>query len=147
MTQLFRGRVRRVHFVGVGGIGMSGIAEVLLALGLEVHGSDLKASETTKRLVAQGAVINYGHREANVDHADVVVTSSAVRPDNPEIVKAKSDGIPIIPRAEMLAELMRLKNGVAVAGSHGKTTTTSLVAAILNEGGLDRKSTRLNSSH
>jgi UDP-N-acetylmuramate--alanine ligase len=137
MTQLFRGRVRRIHFVGVGGIGMSGIAEVLLALGFDVHGSDLKASDTTRRLAAQGARISYGHREENVDKADVVVMSSAVRSDNPEIVKAAREGIPVIPRAEMLAELMRLKNGVAVAGSHGKTTTTSLVAAILNEGGLD----------
>ena len=134
---LFRGRVRRIHFVGVGGIGMSGIAEVLLALGFEVHGSDLKASDTTKRLVSQGAKVSYGHREDNVDRADVVVMSSAVRSDNPEIVKANREGIPVIPRAEMLAELMRLKHGIAVAGSHGKTTTTSLVAAILNEGGLD----------
>ncbi|HEY4222065.1 MAG TPA: UDP-N-acetylmuramate--L-alanine ligase [Myxococcota bacterium] len=135
--QLFRGRVRRVHFVGIGGIGMSGIAEVLLALGFEVHGSDLKASDTTRRLIAQGASISYGHREENVDNADVVVMSSAVRSDNPEIVKATREGIAVIPRAEMLAELMRLKHGIAVAGSHGKTTTTSLVAAILNDGGLD----------
>ncbi len=137
MTQLFRGRVRRVHLVGIGGIGMSGIAEVLLALGFEVHGSDLKAGDTTRRLAAQGAKIAYGHREDNVDNADVVVMSSAVHPDNPEIVKATHEGIPVIPRAEMLAELMRLKHGIAVAGSHGKTTTTSLVAAVLNEGGLD----------
>jgi UDP-N-acetylmuramate--alanine ligase len=134
---LFRGRVRRIHFVGVGGIGMSGIAEVLLALGFEVHGSDLKASDTTRRLAAQGAKISYGHREENVENADVVVMSSAVQSDNPEIIKATRDGVPVIPRAEMLAELMRLKHGIAVAGSHGKTTTTSLVAAILNEGGLD----------
>ncbi|MCC7074515.1 MAG: UDP-N-acetylmuramate--L-alanine ligase [Deltaproteobacteria bacterium] len=136
-TTLFRGRVRRIHFVGIGGIGMSGIAEVLLALGFEVHGSDLKASDTTRRLAAQGAQVSYGHREENVDAADVVVMSSAVRRDNPEIARAVRDGIPVIPRAEMLAELMRLKHGVAVAGSHGKTTTTSLVAAILKEGGLD----------
>ncbi|OGQ18094.1 MAG: UDP-N-acetylmuramate--L-alanine ligase [Deltaproteobacteria bacterium RBG_16_71_12] len=136
-TTLFRGRVRRIHFVGIGGIGMSGIAEVLLALGFEVHGSDLKASDTTRRLAAQGAQVCYGHREENVDAADVVVMSSAVRRDNPEIARAVREGIPVIPRAEMLAELMRLKHGVAVAGSHGKTTTTSLVAAILNEGGLD----------
>jgi UDP-N-acetylmuramate--alanine ligase len=137
MTRLFRGRVKRIHFVGVGGIGMSGIAEVLLALGFEVHGSDLKASDTTRRLQAQGAKVSYGHREENVDGADVVVMSSAVHSDNPEIVRATRDGVPVIPRAEMLAELMRLKHGVAVAGSHGKTTTTSLVAAILNEGALD----------
>ncbi|MCC7109768.1 MAG: UDP-N-acetylmuramate--L-alanine ligase [Deltaproteobacteria bacterium] len=136
-TSLFRGRVRRVHFVGIGGIGMSGIAEVLLALGFEVHGSDLKASDTTRRLASQGAHIAYGHREENIDSADVVVMSSAVHRDNPEIARALRDAIPVIPRAEMLAELMRLKHGVAVAGSHGKTTTTSLVAAILNEGGLD----------
>jgi UDP-N-acetylmuramate--alanine ligase len=137
MTSLFRGRVRRIHLVGIGGIGMSGIAEVLIALGFEVHGSDLKASDTTRRLVGQGARIAYGHREENIDGADVVVMSSAVASKNPEIVRALRDGIPVIPRAEMLAELMRLKHGVAVAGSHGKTTTTSLVAAALNEGGLD----------
>jgi UDP-N-acetylmuramate--alanine ligase len=137
VTTLFRGRVRRVHFVGVGGIGMSGIAEVLLALGFEVHGSDLKASDTTRRLQGQGAKISYGHREENVEQADVVVMSSAVRSDNPEIVRAQREGVPVIPRAEMLAELMRLKHGIAVAGSHGKTTTTSLVAAVLNEAGLD----------
>ncbi len=134
---LFRGRVRRIHFVGIGGIGMSGIAEVLLGMGFEVHGSDLKESETTKRLVSKGAVVKLGHREDNVDKADVVVTSSAVKIDNPEVKRARSLGVPVIPRAEMLAELMRLKHGVAVAGSHGKTTTTSLVAAILNEGELD----------
>jgi UDP-N-acetylmuramate--alanine ligase len=137
MCMMFRGKVRVIHFVGIGGIGMSGIAEVLLALGLEVHGSDLKASDVTKRLAAQGARICYGHREENIDGADVVVMSSAVATQNPEIIKATRDGIPVIPRAEMLAELMRLKYGIAVAGTHGKTTTTSLVAAILNEGGLD----------
>ena len=135
--EIFRGRVKRVHFVGIGGIGMSGIAEVLLALGLDVHGSDLKASDVTKRLAAQGARICYGHREENIEDPHVVVMSSAVHFENPEIIKATRDGIPVIPRAEMLAELMRLKHGIAVAGSHGKTTTTSLVAAILNEGGLD----------
>jgi UDP-N-acetylmuramate--alanine ligase len=137
VTQLFRGRVRRVHLVGIGGIGMSGIAEVLLALGFEVHGSDLKSSDTTRRLVSQGAKVSYGHREENVQDADVVVMSSAVMKENPEVAAALRDGVPVIPRAEMLAELMRLKHGVAVAGSHGKTTTTSLVAAVLNEGGLD----------
>jgi UDP-N-acetylmuramate--alanine ligase len=137
MTSLFRGRVRRVHFVGIGGIGMSGIAEVLLDMGFEVHGSDLKESETTKRLANKGAVIRTGHREDNVDAADVVVTSSAVKVENPEVRRARALGVPVIPRAEMLAELMRLKHGIAVAGSHGKTTTTSLVAALLNEGQLD----------
>jgi UDP-N-acetylmuramate--alanine ligase len=137
MTSLFRGRVRRIHFVGIGGIGMSGIAEVLVDMGFDVHGSDLKESETTRRLVGKGATIAVGHREENVAGADVVVVSSAVKTDNPEVVRARALGVPVIPRAEMLAELMRLKHGVAVAGSHGKTTTTSLVAAILNEGGLD----------
>jgi UDP-N-acetylmuramate--alanine ligase len=137
MTSLFRGRVRRVHFVGIGGIGMSGIAEVLVEMGFDVHGSDLKESDTTRRLAGRGATIRIGHGEANVDGADVVVTSSAVKFDNPEVDRARRLGVPVIPRAEMLAELMRLKHGVAVAGSHGKTTTTSLVAAILNEGGLD----------
>ncbi len=137
MTSLFRGRVRRVHLVGIGGIGMSGIAEVLLALRFEVHGSDLKSSDVTKRLQARGAVVSVGHRAENVTGADVVVMSSAVHTDNPEVAVALKVGIPVIARAEMLAELMRLKHGVAVAGSHGKTTTTSLVAAVLNEGGLD----------
>jgi UDP-N-acetylmuramate--alanine ligase len=137
MTSLFRGRVRRIHFVGIGGIGMSGIAFVLVDMGFDVHGSDMKETETTRRLVDKGATITIGHREDNVAGADVVVTSSAVKADNPEVVRARALGVPVIPRAEMLAELMRLKHGVAVAGSHGKTTTTSLVAAILNEGGLD----------
>jgi UDP-N-acetylmuramate--alanine ligase len=137
MTSLFRGRVRRIHFVGIGGIGMSGIAEVLVELGFDVHGSDQKESETTRRLSAKGATIWSGHHGDHVDGADVVVVSSAVPPDNPEVLRARQRGISVIPRAEMLAELMRLKHGVAVAGSHGKTTTTSLVAAILNEGGLD----------
>jgi UDP-N-acetylmuramate--alanine ligase len=137
MTSLFRGRVRRIHFVGIGGIGMSGIAEVLVDMGFDVHGSDLKEGETTRRLAEKGATIAVGHREDNVAGADVVVISSAVKADNPEVLRARALGVPVIPRAEMLAELMRLKHGVAVAGSHGKTTTTSLVAAILNEGGLD----------
>ena len=134
---LFRGRVRRIHFVGIGGIGMSGIAEVLLDMGFEVHGSDQKAGDSTARLQARGAVVKIGHAAENVDHADVVVMSSAVKRDNPEVAAALKAGVPVIPRAEMLAELMRLKYGIAVAGSHGKTTTTSLVAAILNQGGLD----------
>jgi UDP-N-acetylmuramate--alanine ligase len=136
-TTLFRGRVRAIHFVGIGGIGMSGIAEVLLDLGFLVSGSDAKASETTRRLADKGARIHVGHAGNVVDGADVVVVSSAVKSDNVEVQRARSLGVPVIPRAEMLAELMRLKHGVAIAGSHGKTTTTSLVAAILNEGGLD----------
>lgn len=137
MSQLFRGRVRHIHFVGIGGIGMSGIAEVLLDMGFAVSGSDAKASDTTRRLADKGATISLGHDAAHAHGKDVVVTSSAVKADNPEVKAAREAGTPVIPRAEMLAELMRLKHGVAVAGSHGKTTTTSLVAAILNEGGLD----------
>ena len=127
----------RIHFVGIGGIGMSGIAEVLLTLGYGVSGTDLKESETTRRLVSLGATIKYGHDAAHLDLADVVVISSAVKPTNPEVVAARARGIPVIPRAEMLAELMRMKYGVAVAGSHGKTTTTSLVATVLHHAGLD----------
>ncbi|MBN2359369.1 MAG: UDP-N-acetylmuramate--L-alanine ligase [Deltaproteobacteria bacterium] len=137
VIQFFRGRVQRVHFIGIGGIGMSGIAEVLLNLDYEVTGSDLKASETTDRLTELGARIAIGHRAENVGATDVVVTSSAVRRDNPEVVAAHASQIPVIPRAEMLAELMRLKYGIAVAGTHGKTTTTSLVAAILAQAGID----------
>ncbi len=127
----------RIHFVGIGGIGMSGIAEVLLTLGYGVGGTDLKESDTTRRLVELGATIKYGHDAAHLDAADVVVISSAVKPDNPEVVCARARGVPVIPRAEMLAELMRMKYGVAVAGSHGKTTTTSLVATVLHAAGLD----------
>ncbi len=127
----------RVHFVGIGGIGMSGIAEVLLNLGYQVSGSDLKESDVTKRLVTLGARIGYGHREENLQHCDAVVISSAVKKDNPEVVAARRRKIPVIPRAEMLAELMRLKYSVAIAGSHGKTTTTSMVATVLNAAGLD----------
>ncbi len=127
----------RVHFVGIGGIGMSGIAEVLINLGHTVSGSDLKESDVTKRLTSLGAVIAYGHREENVAQVDTVVISSAVKKDNPEVVAAKRRKIPVIPRAEMLAELMRLKYAVAIAGSHGKTTTTSMVATVLNAAGLD----------
>ena len=137
MSFIFRGKVRRIHFVGIGGIGMSGIAEVLLDMGFEVHGSDLKESDTSRRLTQRGARISFGHREEHVVDADVVVMSSAVKKENPEIAKALRDGVPVIPRAEMLAELMRLKHGIAVAGSHGKTTTTSLVAAVLNQADLD----------
>jgi UDP-N-acetylmuramate--alanine ligase len=127
----------RVHFVGIGGIGMSGIAEVLLNLGYQVSGSDLKESDVTRRLVSLGARVGYGHREDNLQTSDVVVISSAVKKDNPEVVAARRRKIPVIPRAEMLAELMRLKYSVAIAGSHGKTTTTSMVATVLNAAGLD----------
>jgi len=130
-------KIERIHFVGIGGIGMSGIAEVLLNLGFTVTGSDLRSTETTDRLKALGATIFTGHREENISSADVVVVSSAVRPDNPEVLKAKELFIPVIQRAEMLAELMRMKYSVAVAGAHGKTTTTSLVSTILGHASLD----------
>ncbi len=130
-------RIQRIHFVGVGGIGMSGISEVLLNLGYKISGSDLKDSPTTQRLAGLGATIFEGHSPQNVAGAEVVVISSAVAQDNPEVVEAHSLHIPVIPRAEMLAELMRLKYGVAIAGMHGKTTTTSMVAAIMAAGGLD----------
>ncbi|ATB42351.1 UDP-N-acetylmuramate--L-alanine ligase [Cystobacter fuscus] len=137
-ASLFKTRhAAHVHFVGVGGIGMSGIAEVLLNLGYRVSGSDLKASDITRRLSQLGATLFEGHRAENLVHADVVVISSAVRKDNPEVVSARQRKIPVIPRAEMLAELMRLKYAVAVAGSHGKTTTTSMVATVLSAAGLD----------
>jgi UDP-N-acetylmuramate--alanine ligase len=126
-----------MHFVGIGGSGMSGIAEVLLNLGYGVSGSDLRRSPVTDRLAAMGARVAEGHDAAHVAGAQVVVTSTAVRADNPEVMEARRRGIPVIPRAEMLAELMRLKYGIAVAGSHGKTTTTSMVAAVLDKGGLD----------
>ncbi|HEX4460474.1 MAG TPA: UDP-N-acetylmuramate--L-alanine ligase, partial [Polyangia bacterium] len=127
----------RIHFVGIGGIGMSGIAEVLLTLGYAVSGSDQKESDTTRRLAELGATIALGHDAAHVGAADVVVISSAVKSTNPEVGAARRRGIPVIPRAEMLAELMRMKYGIAVAGSHGKTTTTSLVATVLHQAGLD----------
>jgi UDP-N-acetylmuramate--alanine ligase len=126
-----------IHFVGIGGIGMSGIAELLLNLGYTVSGSDLKSSDITERLRSLGGVIHEGHAAERIQGADVVVVSSAVRPDNPEVQAAQRASIPVIPRAEMLAELMRLKYSVAVAGAHGKTTTTSIVAAVLASGGLD----------
>ena len=128
---------QRVHLVGIGGSGMSGIAEVLLASGYAVSGSDLKATPVTERLLHLGATIYEGHQTENVRGAQVVVISSAVPPDNVEIVEAHKQKIPVIPRAEMLAELMRLKNGISVAGAHGKTTTTSMVAAVLGAAGLD----------
>jgi UDP-N-acetylmuramate--alanine ligase len=132
------GQTRRVHFVGIGGSGMSGIAELLANLGYEVSGSDLKASEATRRLAADFRVaVHEGHEAGNVGAADVVVVSSAVRPSNPEVVEAKRRGIPVIPRAEMLAELMRMRFSIAVAGAHGKTTTTSMIAFVLARSGLD----------
>jgi UDP-N-acetylmuramate--alanine ligase len=130
-------KIQRIHFVGIGGIGMSGIAEVLLNLGYKVSGSDLKASAVTQRLASLGAITFEGHRAENITDAEVVVTSSAVAPDNPEVTEAHKLHIPVIQRAEMLAELMRLKYGIAIAGMHGKTTTTSMVAAVLAAGGLD----------
>jgi UDP-N-acetylmuramate--alanine ligase len=134
---MFRGRVRHVHFIGVGGIGMSGLAEILRTLDFDVSGSDLKQSDITRRLETLGVKIFEGHRAENVEGADVVVYSSAIDPTNPEIARARAREIPIIPRAEMLAELMRVKYNVTIAGSHGKTTTTSLVATVLRHAGLD----------
>ncbi|MCX8021277.1 MAG: UDP-N-acetylmuramate--L-alanine ligase [Syntrophorhabdaceae bacterium] len=130
-------KIEKIHFVGIGGVGMSGIAEVLINLGFSVSGSDLKRTEATERLERLGATVFYGHRKENVQDADVVVISSAVRSDNPEIERAKELFIPVIQRAEMLAELMRMKFSIAVAGSHGKTTTTSMVSTILGSAGLD----------
>nr|MBA3916591.1 UDP-N-acetylmuramate--L-alanine ligase [Terriglobales bacterium] len=130
-------RIQRIHFVGIGGIGMSGIAEVLINLGYKVSGSDLKPSSVTERLQGLGATIYDGHAGSNICGAEVVVASSAVPAENPELSAARQHHIPIIQRAEMLAELMRLKYGIAVAGMHGKTTTTSMIAAVLASGGLD----------
>lgn len=130
-------KTQQIHLVGIGGAGMSGIAEVLLTMGYKVTGSDLQASETTRRLEELGGNIFIGHQESNVGDAQVVVISSAVAASNPEVVIAKAHQIPVIPRAEMLAELMRLKFGVAIAGAHGKTTTTSMVANVLAQAGLD----------
>ncbi|HVI06811.1 MAG TPA: UDP-N-acetylmuramate--L-alanine ligase [Candidatus Binatia bacterium] len=130
-------KIQQVHFVGIGGIGMSGIAEVLLNLGYKVSGSDLKTSPVTERLKSLGAITFEGHRAENIAGAEVVVTSSAIRDENPEVLEAHRLHLPVIQRAEMLAELMRLKYGIAIAGMHGKTTTTSMVAAVLAAGGLD----------
>jgi UDP-N-acetylmuramate--alanine ligase len=130
-------KVKHVHFIGIGGAGMSGIAEVMLNLGFEVSGSDISESAATMRLKKLGAKVHIGHAETNVSGANAVVTSTAVRPDNPEVAAARAKRIPVVPRAMMLAELMRLKQGIAIAGTHGKTTTTSLVASVLAEGGLD----------
>src|SRR5881628_3799891 len=133
---MFR-KIQHIHLVGIGGAGMSGIAEVLLTLGYKVTGSDLFESETTRRLQELGGRIFTGHQESNVGDAHVVVVSSAVAATNPEVVAARAKLVPVIPRAEMLAELMRLKYGIAIAGAHGKTTTTSMVAAVLAQAGLD----------
>lgn len=130
-------KVKHIHFVGVGGSGMSGIAEVLVHLDFTVSGSDLAASATTRRLEGEGVKVAIGHAAANIDGADAVVVSTAVKADNPEVIAARERKIPVVPRAQMLAELMRLKRGVAIAGTHGKTTTTSLVTSILAEGGVD----------
>lgn len=130
-------KVKNIHFVGIGGIGMSGIAEVLLNLGFQVSGSDLVSNATTKRLQSFGATLYQQHAKENLLNADVVVVSTAVRDDNPEVLAAREKHIPVVPRALMLAELMRFKQGIAVAGTHGKTTTTSLIASILAEAGLD----------
>src|SRR5512141_2227493 len=131
------GKIEKIHFVGIGGIGMSGIAEVLLNLGYKVSGSDLRGSDITERLAGIGAEIHLGHKAENLRDVDVVVISSAVHDDNPEVIEAKRMHVPVIPRAEMLAELMRMKYGIAIAGTHGKTTTTSMAAAILGHAGID----------
>ena len=130
-------KVRHIHFVGIGGAGMSGIAEVLVNLGFQVSGSDLAPNAATRRLAAMGTKILYEHKPGNIEGADVVVVSTAVKADNAEVTAARAQRIAVVPRALMLAELMRLKQGIAIAGTHGKTTTTSLVASVLAEGGLD----------
>jgi UDP-N-acetylmuramate--alanine ligase len=127
----------RVHFIGIGGAGMSGIALVRVKLGKQGSGSDQNDSRATRRLLDMGAAVFHGHAAENIDGADVVVVSSAIGPDNPELVAARAQRVPLVPRAEMLAELMRFKRGIAIAGTHGKTTTTSLAASVLSEGGLD----------
>jgi len=128
------GRTRRIHLIGIGGSGMSGIAEVLLNMGYQVSGSDLKASEVTDRIIRLGGRVFIGHAASNVEGAQVVVYSSAVTSDNPELLAATAAGVPVIARADMLAELMRTKYGIAVGGAHGKTTTTSMIAAVLARG-------------
>ena len=130
-------QARRIHFIGIGGIGMSGIAELLVNLGYEVSGSDMQRTEITDRLASLGARISHGHDARHVNDAEVVVYSSAVRPVNPEMTAARERGLALVPRAELLAELMRLRQGIAVAGAHGKTTTTSMIALVLDIAGLD----------
>ena len=130
-------RIRRIHFVGIGGSGMCGIAEVLLNQGYEISGSDISANANVRRLTGAGAIVFIGHSEENIIDADVVVKSSAVTLENTEIASARKRGIPVVRRAEMLAELMRYRHGVAIAGTHGKTTTTSLITAIFAEAGRD----------
>ncbi len=132
-----RHKVKAIHFVGIGGSGMSGIAEVFANLGYSVSGSDIAESSAVRRLRQMGIRIVIGHAAQNVEAADAVVTSSAVKADNPEVLRAREARIPVVPRAMMLAELMRFKQGIAIAGTHGKTTTTSLIAAVLGEAGLD----------
>lgn len=131
------GRIKKIHFVGIGGIGMSGIAELLLNQGYRVSGSDLKESDTTRRLVELGGEVHIGHQAENITEVDVVVTSTAVKSDNPEVVEAQRQHVAVIPRAEMLAELMRMKFGIAIAGTHGKTTTTSMMSVVLHHAGVD----------
>ena len=135
--ELTMGRIRHIYFIGIGGAGMSGIAEVMLNMGYQVSGSDLQLSKVTERLTEAGATVYQGHNAHQVENAHVIVTSTAVSKDNPEVLRARELRIPVIPRAEMLAELMRFQFGIAIAGTHGKTTTTSLVASVLAEGGLD----------
>jgi UDP-N-acetylmuramate--alanine ligase len=130
-------KVHRIHFVGIGGAGMSGIAEVLLNLGYQVSGSDAANNAVTQRLTGMGATVFQGHAAEHANDADVLVISSAIKEDNPEVVAAREKRIPVVARAMMLAELMRFKQGIAIAGTHGKTTTTSLIASVLNEAGLD----------
>ncbi len=130
-------RIKRIHFVGIGGAGMCGIAEVLLNQGYEISGSDIQASPVTERLVSMGADVKIGHSKLNIKDADVIVTSSAINPDNPELLAANEDRVPVVRRAEMLGELMRYRHGIAVAGTHGKTTTTSLIASVFREAALD----------
>jgi len=136
-NDLARRRIKQIHFVGIGGAGMGGIAEVLANIGYEITGSDIATNPMTERLASLGAKVFKGHVASNIEGANVVVTSTAVSNDNPEVIAAKEKNIPVVPRAEMLAEIMRFSNGVAIAGTHGKTTTTSLVTSLLAEGGLD----------
>ncbi|HID55404.1 TPA: UDP-N-acetylmuramate--L-alanine ligase, partial [Candidatus Poribacteria bacterium] len=131
------GKTRHIHLVGIGGSGMSGIAEILVSQGFNVTGSDIKESDTIRRLRELGCKVNIGHSGENVHGADVVVISSAIPEDNPEVQEAKRLKIPVIPRAEMLAELMRMKFSIAIGGTHGKTTTTAMIASVLEAGGLD----------